>query len=106
MNTKLCQTPLKGIEFKKTFKFLKRNKTSGSDGLDISIIKSVHEHIKTPLLKIFNESILLRCMKIKKVTSIFKSGRKELLTNYTPISILSCFSKILERISTTDCMII
>ena len=37
-------------------------------------------------------------MKIAKVTSIFKPGKKELLTNYRPISVLSCFSKILERI--------
>ena len=33
-------------------------------------------------------------MKITKVTPIFKSGT----TNYRPIFVLSCFSKILERI--------
>ena len=32
------------------------------------------------------------------MTPIFKSGNKELLTNYRPISVLPCFSKILERI--------
>ena len=37
-------------------------------------------------------------MKIAKVTPIFKSRKKELLTNYRPIFVLSCFSKILERI--------
>ena len=37
-------------------------------------------------------------MKIAKLTLIFKSGKKELLTNYGPISVLSCLSKILERI--------
>ena len=37
-------------------------------------------------------------MKMAKVTPIFKSGKKQLLTNYRPISVLSCFSKILERI--------
>ena len=52
---------------------------------------------------IFNESINLGIffpenMKIAKVTPIFKSGKKELLTNYWPISVLSCFSKIFERI--------
>ena len=51
---------------------------------------------------IFNESINLGIFpektKIVKVTSIFKSRKKELLTNYRPISVLSCFSKILERI--------
>ena len=33
-----------------------------------------------------------------KVTPIFKSGKNKLLTNYRPISVLLCFSKILERI--------
>ena len=32
------------------------------------------------------------------VTPIYKSGKKQLLRNYRPISVLSCFSKILERI--------
>ena len=45
-----------------------------------------------------NLDIFPEKMKIAKVTPIFKSGKKELLTNYRPISVLSCFSKILERI--------
>ena len=65
-------------------------------------ITSVYEFIKNPLLKIFNESINLGIlpenMKIAKVTPIFKSGKKELLINYRPVSVLSCFSKIFERI--------
>ena len=89
-------------EFEETFKSLKRNKAPGHDGLDVNIITSVYELIKKPLLKIFNESINLGIfpenMKIAKVTPIFKSGKKELLTNYRPISVLSYFSTILERI--------
>ena len=37
-------------------------------------------------------------MKVAKVTPIFKSGKKELLTDCRPISALLCFSKILEKI--------
>ena len=37
-------------------------------------------------------------LKIARVTPIFKSGDKEFVSNYRPISVLSCFSKILERI--------
>ena len=62
----------------------------------------MYEFIKKPLLKIFNESINLgifpEAMKIAKLTPILKSGKKELLTNCRRISVLSCFSKILERI--------
>ena len=36
--------------------------------------------------------------KIAKVTPIFKTGEKDLIKNYGPISVLPCFSKILERI--------
>ena len=37
-------------------------------------------------------------LKTTKVSPIFKNGKKDLLTNYQPISVLPCFSKILERI--------
>ena len=102
INTTLNETMLSEDEFEEAFKWLKRNKAPGHDGLDVNIITSVYELIKKPLLKIFNESINLGIfpenMKIAKVTPIFKSGKKELLTNYRPISVLLCFSKILERI--------
>ena len=37
-------------------------------------------------------------MKVAKVTPIFKNGEKSSISNYRPISVLPCFSKILERI--------
>ena len=36
-------------------------------------------------------------LKIAKVTPLYKSGDAENVTNYRPISVLSVFSKILER---------
>ena len=33
-----------------------------------------------------------------KVTSIFNKGNDTIVTNYRPISVLPCFSKLLERI--------
>ena len=93
---------LREDEFEEAFKSLKRNKAPGHDGLGVNIITSVYEFLKKPLLKIFNQSINLcifpEKMKIAKVTPIYKSGKKQLLRNYCPISVLSCFSKILERI--------
>ena len=102
VNTTLNETVLSQDEFEEAFQSLKRNKAPGHDGLDVNIITSVYELIKKPLLKIFNESINLGIfpenMKIAKITSIFKSGKKKLLTNYRPISVPLCFFKILERI--------
>ena len=37
-------------------------------------------------------------LKIARVTPIFKKGNNTLVTNYRPISVLPCFSKLLERI--------
>ena len=81
---------------------LSQKKASGPDGLDVNNIISVYKIIKRPLLKIFNDSLLLgifpQTMKISKVLPFYKSGKKNLMTNYRPISVLSSFSKILERI--------
>ena len=42
--------------------------------------------------------IVPRKLKIAKVIPLYKSEKPELFTNYRPISILPCLSKILERI--------
>ena len=94
VNTTLKETVLSENEFEEAFKTLKRNKALGHDGLDVNIITSVYyEFIKKPLLKIFNESINLGIfpekMKIANVTPIFKSRKKELLTNQFPYFLVS-----------------
>ena len=37
-------------------------------------------------------------MKFAKVIPLFKNFDPENITNYRPVSVLSCFSKVLERI--------
>ena len=41
-------------------------------------------------------------LKIAKVTPVYKSGDNSSLSNYRPISVLPCFSKMLERIMYLD----
>ena len=102
VNTTLNEKSLTEDQLDEAFKSLKKNKAPGPDGSDVNIMISIYEIIKKPLLKIFNDSLLLgifpQSMKIAKVTPFCKSGKKNLMTNYRPISVLSCFSKILERI--------
>ena len=37
-------------------------------------------------------------MKIAKVISLLKNGNSENITNYRPVSVFPCFSKVLDRI--------
>ena len=59
--------------------------------------------MKNILFHIFKVSvkqgIFPDCLKIAKVTTIFKSGAKDNVSNYRPISILPVFSKVLKRIT-------
>ena len=77
------------------FLSLKTNKNPGYD--------NIHENeLKTPLMNNFNLSlntgIFPDRMKVAKVTPIFKQGEKSSISNYRPLSVLPCSSKILERI--------
>ena len=51
---------------------------------------------------LFERSFSLRIfpssLKIAKVIPVFKSGAKDNVSNYRPISILPCFSKVLEKL--------
>ena len=77
-------------------------KSAGYDNIPMSIIKRSINSISTPLTHIVNLSIIHGIvpneLKIARVVPIFKSCDKALFSNYRPISVLPCFSKILERI--------
>ena len=80
-----------------------KSKTSiDSDGLDMEIVKRTIDCIVKPLCYIFNLSFQTGTfpnkMKVAKVIPLFKTGDKHSFTNYRPVSLLSQFSKILEKI--------
>src|ERR1700721_1741821 len=66
-----------------------------------SIMKSSIIYIAEPISKIVNQSFQKgTCpdkLKIAKICPIFKSGEKNIFSNYRPISILPSFSKIFEK---------
>ena len=60
-------------------------------------------HVNAPYLSlllnfVFTEGIFPRNCRIARITPIYKSGAKEDMNNYRPISILTCYSKIIEKI--------
>ena len=88
---------------REAFKDLKDKKSSDFTGLSPFILKRVSNIISIPLAHIFNRSFINgtvpKQFKISKVSPIFKEGGSELNVNdYRPISLISCFSKVQEKI--------
>ena len=81
---------------------LKINKSTGYDDISFNVVKKCFGVLHKPLLHIFNfslqTSIFPDKLKIARVTPLFKGGENYELENYRPISVLPCFSKILEKI--------
>lgn len=73
-----------------------KNKTSLDwNGIDMTLVKQVIDTIVDPLTYICNLSLKSGCfptkMKLAKVIPLYKSGEKNLFTNYRPVSLLSQF---------------
>ena len=83
-------------------KKLKSKSSSGPDNVSSKLLKSVIEPILKPLVHLFNRSFKTGYippeLKTAKVIPIFKSGDKHCFNNYRPISLLSTFSKLMEKI--------
>ena len=81
---------------------LKTGKASGPDKVSITILKDVKDLIAKPLKIICNDSVINGVFpdiwKLAIVTPIFKSGAKNDANNYRPISVISIFSRMLERL--------
>ena len=81
---------------------LKGYKSCGHDEILPKVVKKIAKHIIRPLTHLYNQSFLTGIipndLKIAIVTPVFKANNKEEFSNYRPISILPCFSKILEKL--------
>lgn len=80
-----------------------KNKTSTDiDTIPCKVLKLCSKHISTPLAYLINnsleEGVFPTRLKQAKIVPIHKSGKKDNVDNYRPISILPVFSKIYERI--------
>ena len=89
-------------EVRNAFYFLKTNKSPSYDDISCNAINNVFDFIVGLLRYIFSNSLVQGMfpeeMKIAQITIICKGGEKENIVNYRPISALSRFSKILEKI--------
>ena len=89
-------------ELKEAIFSLKINKSPGYDNISFNVVRNCFGPLLKPLMAIFNLSLQKGCfpeeVKIARVTPIYKADDVNKIGNYRPISVLSCFSKILERI--------
>ena len=90
------------IELQKEIMSLNVNKSPGIDEISPKVVSASFEHIHQPLLHVFNLSfttgVFPSLMKTSKTIPLFKKKSKLDPGNYRPISLLSIFSKILERL--------
>ena len=89
-------------EVKEALRSLMPNKSPAYENISSNVLNETSDIFFTSLKYIFNlslqQGILPESLKIAKVSPIYKKDEEFLLTNYRPISVLPCFSKLLECI--------
>ena len=74
---------------------------TGVDGISCRLLKAACLAIRSSLAYLINRylfsGIVPQKWKIARVTPIFKSGDRDQITNYRPISVLPLVSKVLEK---------
>ncbi|CAG5046753.1 unnamed protein product [Parnassius apollo] len=91
-------------EVEKKLKNLDIYKSVGPDDIHPLLLKNCADILAVPIATIFNHSLhsgkFPDKWKEARVIPLHKAGKKDLITNYRPISILSVLSNLLEQAST------
>ncbi|XP_065672237.1 uncharacterized protein LOC136090057 [Hydra vulgaris] len=89
-------------EFETAFSSIKNKNSSGFDGIPSNILISNKKSISRPLFYIvklsLGQGIFPDVLKLAKVIPVYKNNDHANVSNYRPISLLSVFSKIFERV--------
>lgn len=90
------------FEVRQSLKQLYVNKGPGPDRVSPLFVKRTCDYISKPLTILYNKCLnsgfIPERWKIAYITPIHKTGSKKRIEHYRPISIISCFPKILERL--------
>ena len=94
--------PSTSDEVSDILKSLKNGKSSGPNSIPIKLMKILDPHTSIDLSILINESfetgIFPNKLKIAKVVPVFRKSLTTKRSNYRPISLLSIFSKIFEKL--------
>jgi hypothetical protein len=97
----MSNNPVTNFEILTTFHQLHSKKSEDYTGISMYFLKNLVLQLAAPLTYIFNlsfrQGVVPDQLKIAKIVPIFKSGDPLLMDNYRPISLLSNFSKVLEK---------
>lgn len=95
-------TPVSIDELGKIVQSLKNSKSVGSDGIRTDIVKICFHYIAAPLAHAINLSLeqgtFPENLKLSIVKPLFKKGSSNQINNYRPVSLLTIFSKIYEKV--------
>ena len=95
-------SPVTHSEIKDLIITLKNGKSTGPFSILVKLLKLVRSDISRPLACTFDESITLGTfsdeLKCAKVIPIHKKGPHTDPSNYRPISLISVFGKLLEKL--------
>ena len=100
-NSMFC-APASTAEILRIILCFKDNKAPGPDNIAPKLLKLISTDVLEPLSYIFNLSLssgqVPQSLKIAKVIPLHKKGDKDKPGNYRPISLLSIFDKVLEKL--------
>ena len=101
-NVEISDLDITVQDVREVLKTLDTNKSLGPDGVSPTLLKMCASEIAPSLTKLFNCSIKYGKFpdkwKLANVVPLFKKGDAHLIDNYRPVSLLSCVSKVFEKI--------
>ena len=103
MSELFCITPIIHEEIVDIINKIPCGKAPGWDGVSSIVLKKEKYSFAKPLALICNKSIISGIfpdgLKFGKVVPIYKKGNKNEIGNYRPITVLSVFSKVFEKLT-------
>ena len=100
-NTVLTDINITVKDIEDILKSIDTKKATGPDGISPKMLKATAKTIAPILQRLFQNSLDRCCFpdnwKIANITPLHKKGAKDIVSNYRPISLISCLGKIMEK---------